>query len=85
MWQADIGQALLKPSGETNVVEHAVTEQITVQIVHRQRRYIVPEIPSVKEGNAQAYAVIAAPSQADFIALNEHQVFIQDTWALPMI
>ena len=42
-WQANVAHALLKPSGETNVVEHAVTEHVAVQVVHRQRQYPVPE------------------------------------------
>ena len=41
-WQANVEHAL-KPSGETNVVEHAVTEHVAVQVVHRQRQYPVPE------------------------------------------
>ena len=35
-WQANVANALLKPSGKTNVVEHAVTEPVTVQVVHRR-------------------------------------------------
>ena len=42
-WQANVAHALLKPSGVTNIVELAVTEHITAQVVHRQRQYPVPD------------------------------------------